>query len=258
MSNPRITANYLVLGNWKMNLDQQGALSLAKHVASQAASHVQVGVCPAFPHLIPVSDAIGGSALLLGAQDCHANTEGAFTGSVSGPMLVDAGCSFTLIGHSERRVGLGERDADVRQKATSAVALGLHAVICVGELLAERDGGNYKTRLADQLLASLPESTSRETVSIAYEPIWAIGTGRAASASDIAEAHTHLKAILRDTLNDDALPRILYGGSVKANNALEILSLPVVDGVLVGGASLDPSQFAGIIQAASQAALKKV
>lgn len=256
-----VTAALLVLGNWKMHLTQQASLSLAKQVAgevgSEAAGVVQVGICPAFPYLLPVADALMGSPVLLGAQDCHFKPEGAFTGCVSVNMLADVGCAFTLVGHSERRAGQAERDADVRAKALTAISQGLHAVICIGETAAERDDGSFKDVLTRQLLASLPENTSRDMVSIAYEPIWAIGTGRTPSAEDISSVHTHLQAVLSDMV-DGPLPRILYGGSVKPNNALEILSLPVVDGVLVGGASIDPSQFANIIQAATQAALKKV
>lgn len=250
-----ITADTLILGNWKMHLSRQTGVGLARQVADatkNAGAKVQVGICPPAPYLLPVGEAIQNTNVLLGAQDCHYKAEGAYTGDVSAPMLRDAGCHFTLTGHSERRKFHHETDAEIFEKTAAAIAGGLHAVICVGETDAEREAGDYLQLIETQIRKALPESGNRGNVTIAYEPVWAIGTGKTASTDDIEEVHSHIQSVLRRLCGDE-MPRVLYGGSVKANNALEILSLPMVDGVLVGGASLDAAAFAEIINAATNA-----
>lgn len=241
---------FLILGNWKMHLTQQAAAELAAAIAAQPqAAEVTAAIFPPFTALHSAAQAVKGSAVLLGGQDCHGKDEGAFTGNVSAPMLRDAGCGLVIVGHSERRAQ-GETSAQVQEKAEAALRHGLHAIVCIGESAALREQGGYLEFLTRQLHESLPETAARDKLSIAYEPIWAIGTGKTATAENIREVHEHIRQEL-GTLNGEK-PRILYGGSVKANNALEILSLPVVDGVLVGGASLDASAFSAILEAAAQ------
>lgn len=241
----------LILGNWKMHLTQAAARQLAEAIARLPLSAAStVALFPPFTALHAVGEAISGSAVKLGGQDCHDKDAGAFTGNISAPMLSDAGCELVITGHSERRAQ-GEQSAWIKQKAEAAVRNGLHAVVCVGESAATREEGAHLAFLSAQLQESLPDAASYDSVSIAYEPIWAIGTGKTATVEDISEVHSHLSA-LATPLFGGKKPRILYGGSVKANNALEILSLPVVDGVLVGGASLDASEFSAIIEAATQ------
>lgn len=249
-----VTAEILVLGNWKMHLTDAEGVTLAQSVAETASglgAGVQVGISPPFPYLQSIGETISGSGVLLGGQDCHYQSQGAYTGDVSAPMLVDCGCDFTLVGHSERRQHHHEDNGIVFDKACAAIEQGLHTVICVGETLKQREDGSYLSLIGEQIEKALPERANRQTVSIAYEPVWAIGTGKTAGTEDIIEVHAHIRSVLGRLLGED-LPRVLYGGSVKAENALEILSLPVVDGVLVGGASLKAGAFAEIIRAASQ------
>lgn len=249
---------YLVLGNWKMNGDVNSATALAAAVAanSQPAEEigVSVGIAPSYLHLTSARQVVFGDEILLGAQDSRAQDSGAFTGDVSAAMLKDAGCNFVISGHSERRMWHGERNEHVKQKADGTLRQGMHAVICVGESKAEREVGQQLQVVETQLRGSLPAQLNRDSVSIAYEPVWAIGSGQAASLQDIQQMHSHIAGVLQQLTGGAAAPRILYGGSVNANNALDILSLPVVDGVLVGGASLDADAFQSIIRAAAQAA----
>lgn len=252
-----VKGTYLVLGNWKMHLTRDAARHLARRIASANAAGVDVGLAPAFVHIQSVREAIAGSEVLLGAQTCHAQPEGAFTGEVSAPMLADMGCAFVILGHSERRQMMHESDAAVKAKAEAALAQGLHVVLCVGETLGQRESGAYREVIEGQLHASLPDAFDRDRLTVSYEPIWAIGTGRTASLDDISAMHAHIGEVLASRQGGGALPRVLYGGSVKANNALDILSLPVVDGVLVGGASLDADAFTTIIGAAGASAQKR-
>lgn len=254
------TGQLLILGNWKMHLTQQAAGQLAATVAAlKVERRVVVGVAPAFVHLPIVADMLIGSDIWLGAQTCHEQPEGAFTGDVGAPMLADMGCRFVIAGHSERRQFHHETSVQVRRKAEAAIKNGLHAVVCVGETPEQRESGTYLNVIEKQLRESLPIA-GRDKLTVSYEPVWAIGTGKTATSADIEEVHRHIRTVLHDlTLRHAALgnaevPRVLYGGSVKANNALDILTLPVVDGVLVGGASLDPSAFAAIIKAAEASA----
>ena len=237
--------NALIVGNWKMNGTAASAAALAGSLASRLTKprRFDMLICPPAPLLAAARSAIGAAPLALGAQDCHAQPQGAHTGDVSVPMLVDAGCSHVIVGHSERRSGHGEGDSLVRAKAASAQAGGLVPVICVGETLEQRDAGANVGAVTGQLAGSLPDGSSTATAIIAYEPVWAIGTGRTPAMDDVAEVHAAIRGALRDSVPDPHLVRILYGGSVTPRNARDILSLDDVDGALVGGASLAADQF---------------
>ena len=233
----------LVAGNWKMNGLRADGVALASAVGAAARrSHAcDLLVCPPFTLLAAVGEALAGSAVALGGQDCHTAASGAFTGCISAEMLQDAGCTHVIVGHSERRHGLGENDADVRAKALAAWRAGLVAILCVGETRAEREAGRAVAR---QLAGSVPEGAAADRLVVAYEPVWAIGTGLTPTAADIARMHAEIRSRLA------ADTRILYGGSVSPRNAAEILALADVDGALVGGASLKAEDFWAIAQAA--------
>jgi len=236
----------LIVGNWKMN----GSLSEAEARATAlvaARVPAKLVVCPPFVHIPAVAALLSGSQVGLGAQDCHYEGKGAFTGDISAPMLSELGCRFVIVGHSERRHGLGEQDATIQKKALAASDEGLTAIICVGETLEQREAKQELVVVTAQLKASLPEG-KRDYV-VAYEPVWAIGTGRNASAADVAAMHAHIRAAVAE-LRAGANVSILYGGSVKPNNAAELLALKDVDGLLVGGASLSAEDFIKIAQAA--------
>lgn len=236
-----------IIGNWKMNGDY--ALALQTIAALRAAgpmANVATVICPPFPLLHAFADLLGMSHVWLGAQDCSAAAPGARTGDVSAQMLVEQRCRYVILGHSERRKYHAETDADVAAKITAAQAAGLIPVICVGETLAERESQQAETVVTCQVGAALQHLTG-DTI-IAYEPVWAIGTGQTPTASDIAGMHDVIRtAAARLGM---AKPRILYGGSVKPDNAAGILALPGVDGVLLGGASLAPDQFIAIAKQA--------
>lgn len=244
----------MIAGNWKMN-GLQAARAQARAVNAElngAAATVDVAVCPPFTLIADVARDLGDSAILVGGQDCHGAQTGAFTGCISAEMLSDAGAQVVIIGHSERRA-MGETDADIAAKTAAANRAGLLPILCVGEEWAVREAGEAEQVVRAQLMASLPgvETLSEETrarICIAYEPIWAIGSGRTPTPDDIARMH----AALGDALNGAGLPdsRLLYGGSVKPANAAEILAVPGVDGVLVGGACLAAESFTAIIQSA--------
>jgi triosephosphate isomerase len=237
-----------VFGNWKMHGLRAEARALAGAVADHSGARTgTLGVFPPFTALAEVADAVAGRGIVVGGQDCHAEAKGAFTGSISAPMLADAGAGAVIVGHSERRHGLGETDSMVRAKAAAGLASGLLVVLCVGETEAERLAGRTIEVLERQLDGSWPEGGSAERVIVAYEPVWAIGTGRTATSADIAEGHARIGQKLAAFGAGDV--PILYGGSVKAENAGEILSVPGVAGALVGGASLDAAGFWAIYQA---------
>jgi len=242
----------LVAGNWKMNGLREEGVALAGALASRAKTPAaaDILICPPATLLSACADVLAGSAVALGAQDCHAQPKGAFTGDISAKMLTDAGCSHVILGHSERRALHGETSAQVCAKAKAALGAGLVAIICVGETEAQSDAGEGPAVVAEQLQGSVPVDGTAETIIIAYEPVWAIGTGRTPSLADIDRMHAHIRTVLSGILNDGAAVRILYGGSVKASNAAEILARPVVDGALVGGASLVADEFWAIVQAA--------
>jgi len=242
----------LIAGNWKMNLlrGEAGALArgLLEALGSGTAPAAEVALCPPFTALGVVGEAIKGSAIALGAQDCHEKASGAFTGSVSAPMLKDAGCRYVILGHSERRHGLGETDALVRGKIESAWAAGLTPILCLGETAAERDAGQTLSVVSRQLAGSLPPGD--KLLVVAYEPVWAIGTGRVPTEADIAAVHRDLRAGLIKARRDGGTIPILYGGSAKPDNAKALLGVDEVGGLLVGGASLDAKGFAAMARAA--------
>jgi triosephosphate isomerase len=234
----------LVAGNWKMNgLRADGmalAGDLARRMRSAAAGERLVCdllLCPPATLLGRVGEALAGSGIALGGQDCHAAPKGAFTGDISAEMLADAGCSHVILGHSERRQGHGETDADVSAKLAAARRAGLVAIVCVGETQAQRRAGDEVAVVAGQLAGSIPDGDGGDGLVVAYEPVWAIGTGLSATLADIEAMHAAIRARLAPQT------RILYGGSVNPTNAAAILGLADVDGALVGGASLDADAF---------------
>ena len=243
----------LIAGNWKMNCLKADGVALARELgirfAEAGEAPFDMLVCPPFSIISTVGEAIAGSGLMLGAQDCHPQTKGAHTGDVSAEMLKDLGCSHVIVGHSERRTNHGEIDLVVAEKATAAHRAGLVAVICIGETEAERDAGDALNVCSRQIAGSVPDGATAENMVIAYEPVWAIGTGRTPTSEDVAEVHAHIRAELSRKVASADDVRILYGGSVKGSNADELLSIPNVDGALVGGASLKADEFWAIGQA---------
>jgi triosephosphate isomerase (TIM) len=235
----------LVAGNWKMNGLRADGVALARGIAERAHEprRCELLVCPPATLLIAVGEVLAGSGVALGGQDCHPEPKGAFTGDISAEMLKDAGCSHVIVGHCERRHACGETDADVRAKALAAWRAGLIAIVCVGETRAERETNRAAAVVAGQLAGSLPDGAAAGNLIVAYEPVWAIGTGLTPTLTDIAEIHAVVRARI------PAGTRILYGGSVNPKNAGEILALGEVDGALVGGASLKAEDFWAIAQA---------
>ena len=247
-----------VAGNWKMHTMAATARALASAVVQglEAEGRVTVAVCPPYPYLALVGDVLRGSPVALGAQNLYPEREGAFTGEVSPAMVTDIGCKYVILGHSERRhkPELAESDAFINRKIHAALAAGLHAILCLGETLEEREAGRTETVLEARLAGSLagldPSRLAR--VVLAYEPVWAIGTGRNATPDQAQQAHAYLRRRVRETFGNEAAAAIpiQYGGSVKPDNAASLLRQPDVDGVLVGGASLNADQFLAIIRAA--------
>ncbi len=240
----------LIAGNWKMNGLHADGVALASGIAEKLKAAGTVAfdllVCPPATLIWPVAAAVKGSGLAVGGQDCHAKTSGAHTGDISPAMLVDAGCSHVIVGHSERRQDHKEPDALIADKAAAAHAAGLVAIICVGETLEQREAGQAGAVVASQLAGSIPPGSTAVNTVIAYEPVWAIGTGRTATPADVAEIHALIRQDLLKRLADGARVRILYGGSVKPSNAGELMAVADVDGALVGGASLKVEDFWGI------------
>jgi triosephosphate isomerase len=250
-------AKPFVLGNWKMNGLREDGEALASGLIERHRRRDRagtMGICPPATLLAPISALLSRSAILLGGQDCAPEPDGAHTGDISAPMLVDLGCRLVIVGHSERRHGHGEDDRLVRAKAAAGHAAGLVVVLCIGETEAERDAGAALDVLDRQLEGSLPDGASAENLMIAYEPVWAIGTGRTASVEDIETVHAHLRERIGALVEHGDQTRLLYGGSVKPANAGEIMAIAHVDGVLVGGASLDADQFDAIYSAGQSAA----
>ena len=239
----------LIAGNWKMNGLTQEAASLAAALRAGADGlGCDLLVCPPFTQIAMVSDILGGTAVAVGGQDCAAEAAGAHTGDISAAMLVDAGCSAVILGHSERRGDRGETDAMVRAKAVAAAQAGLLAIVCVGETEAERDAGREIEVVGRQIAESLPDGFAGV---VAYEPIWAIGTGKTPTEADVGAVHAHIRAALVARLGvAGAGLRILYGGSVKPENAAGLLAVAEVGGALVGGASLQAASFLAIARAA--------
>lgn len=244
----------LAAGNWKMN---GGAASLAE-VRNLIAAHPVPGcemlLCPPATLVAAMAGIAAGSALRVGGQDCHVAASGAHTGDISAAMLADAGAGYVIVGHSERRADHGEGDALVKAKAEAGIAAGLVAIVCIGETEAQRDAGATLEVIGAQLDGSLPDSATAGAVVIAYEPVWAIGTGRTPTLDEIAAVHGFLRARLAGRMADAGGVRLLYGGSVKPSNAAEIFALTDVDGALVGGASLKAADFGAIVAALSASA----
>lgn len=242
----------LIAGNWKMNGLLADGAALAKEVATEVKKlgkpECEFLVCPPFTLLTTVKKALRGSKVALGAQDCHMAEKGAHTGDISPVMLKDCGCSYVIVGHSERRANHHESNELICQKAEAAYKAGLKAVICIGETEAERDAGKTIDVCTKQIMGSVPDSATAVNTVIAYEPVWAIGTGKTPTAADVEEVHAAIRKVVAKKLGKATANkmRLLYGGSVKPSNAAELLSLPDVDGGLIGGASLKASDFMGI------------
>ncbi|PRD38808.1 UNVERIFIED_CONTAM: tpiA [Trichonephila clavipes] len=244
----------LAAGNWKMNGTAADLAEVAALTAAHPAPGCEMLLCPPATLIDRMARAAHGTALRIGGQDCHARATGAHTGDVSAPMLAEAGASYVILGHSERRADHGETDAQVRAKAEAAWATGLVAVICVGETEAERDAGQALAVVGRQVEGSVPDGATAENLVIAYEPVWAIGTGRTPTLHEIAEVHRFLRAELVSRFGAAAKGvRLLYGGSVKPSNAAEIFATAEVNGALVGGASLKAADFGAIVAALSAA-----
>ena len=242
----------LVAGNWKMNgltASLAEAEAVRAHVAENGPLPVDVMICPPATLVTALSGAASGSALLVGGQDCHVAESGAHTGDVAAEMLADAGAAAVIVGHSERRSDHGETDALVRAKAEAAHRAGLTAIVCVGETEAERTAGETLAVVGSQLRGSVPATAKGSATVIAYEPVWAIGTGLTPTVDDVAEVHAMVRSELEALLGAEqaAAMRVLYGGSVKPTNAAELMAVANVDGALVGGASLKADDFIGIV-----------
>jgi triosephosphate isomerase (TIM) len=240
----------LVAGNWKMNGVRKSlaeAASICKAVAAGGAGKAEIVVCPPATLLMAVTAICEGTKVGVGGQDCHAEASGAFTGDISAEMLKDAGATYVILGHSERRAGHHETNEIVRAKAKAALRAGLMAIICVGETRAEREAGDAFSIVGAQLAGSVPENSPPGQIIIAYEPVWAIGTGLTPAPQDIAEMHGFIRERANQHLpGQGASMRILYGGSVSPANAAKLLSAEDVDGALVGGASLHSAEFMAI------------
>ena len=241
----------LAAGNWKMNGTRASLSELREIVAGAAGAGCEVAICPPATLIRVAVDAVAGTAVAIGGQDCHAAAKGAHTGDIAAEMIADAGGKTGIVGHSERRTDHGETDEQARAKAEAAWRAGLTAILCIGETEAERRGGRTEAVLSRQIDGSVPLGANAGKLVIAYEPVWAIGTGLTPSNDDIVAAHAHIRARLAGRFGQeqaDAM-RILYGGSVKPDNARTIMALPGVDGALVGGASLKAADFLTIVAA---------
>ena len=245
-----------IAGNWKMNLNRKEALALAKGLVAEIGSvrQVDLAVCPPFVYLEAVGGAIAGSTLTLGGQNLYFQPPGAYTGEVAGAMLKDVGCTYVIVGHSERRHVLAETDGLVSAKVRAALGCGLRPILCVGELLEEREAGKTEAVVRRQVEAGLTDVPAADLgrVTIAYEPVWAIGTGRNATPEQATEVHTFIREVITGLYSKGAAQGLIvqYGGSVKPENAEELLAEEEIDGALVGGASLKVDSFVGIVRAA--------
>lgn len=240
----------LAAGNWKMNGLSASLAEIDALIAAHPAPTCEVLICPPATLLSRLTERTSGTAVQTGAQDCHAQPSGAHTGDISAEMIADAGGAFVIVGHSERRADHGEDNATVRAKAEAAWRAGLTAVICIGETLAEREAGDTLAVVASQLDGSVPDGATASNTVVAYEPVWAIGTGKVPTLAEIGEVHDDIRSRLTGRFGAEAKDmRLLYGGSVKPSNASEIFAVSNVDGALVGGASLKAEDFGGIIAA---------
>ncbi len=249
----------LVAGNWKMNGLRADGLALAREVAHRTLAASRAGaqeplpcdilICPPATLLPLMAEEIEGSGVMLGGQDCHYKASGAHTGDICASMLKDAGCTHVILGHSERRTDHKEASELVRMKAAAAQEMGLVSVVCIGESASERDAGQTIAIVESQLVGSLPEGISPSELIVAYEPVWAIGTGRTPTVQEVETVHGRIRAALKDAIKGGEGVRIIYGGSVKPSNARELMQAKDVDGALVGGASLVASDFWEIVRA---------
>jgi triosephosphate isomerase len=246
----------IIAGNWKMNLNQEDSVQLVKAIAGATLDldDVDVLVAPTFTNLRAVREAIGEDPVLLAGQNMHPEPDGAYTGEISGTMLLDVGCTHVILGHSERRSLFHESDEFIDRKAKAAVTLGLIPIVCIGETLAQREAGKTMDVLKDQMEGSLKNFRERgampHSTLLAYEPVWAIGTGKTATPEQAQEAHGFIRRWLQEVFDEETAHavRILYGGSVKPDNAAELMAQPDMDGALVGGASLKAESFVPIIR----------
>ena len=237
----------LAAGNWKMNGDKSSLAEIRAMVAGLGAVSCDLAICPPATLIAAAAEAVDGSALMIGGQDCHAAPAGPHTGDISAEMIADAGGRLVIVGHSERRTDHGEADGVVHTKARAAWRAGLIAIVCIGETEAERLAGTTTAVLDRQITGSVPRGASATNLVVAYEPVWAIGTGVTPSSDDIRLAHAHIRSRLAERFGEEANAiRILYGGSVKPSNAETIMALDGVDGALVGGASLKAADFLAI------------
>ena len=244
----------LAAGNWKMNGTSADLAQIEALIAAHSAPSVDMLICTPATLISRAAQIAAGSALAIGGEDCHQNEKGAHTGDISAAMLQDAGATHVITGHSERRADHGEDDALVRAKTSAGIAAGLIGVVCIGETLDEREAGKTLEVVGEQLLGSTPDEATGANTVIAYEPVWAIGTGKVPTLDQIAEVHAFIRAELVKRFGDAGNAfRVLYGGSVKPSNAAEIFAVEDVDGALVGGASLKAEDFGGIIAALEQA-----
>ncbi len=240
----------IAAGNWKMHGLKASVDELKQLISLTNGATCEIILCPPATLIEEMVDVSGDSGIRIGGQDCHWSEKGAYTGEISAEMLADVGASCVILGHSERRSLHHESSELVKTKVEAAWRAGLTAIICVGETEAERDAGDTLTIIGDQLAASVPDGATADNTIIAYEPVWAIGTGRTPSLSEITEVHDFINAQLATRFADGDDMRILYGGSVKPSNAAEIFAISNVDGGLVGGASLSATDFSGIVKAA--------
>lgn len=244
----------LIAGNWKMNTLREGAVKLAGSLVDLCGKEGDPGtdllICPPAVMLHTIAATLMGSPVALGAQDCHPDDFGAHTGDINAAMIADSGCSHVIVGHSERRTDHGETDELVRAKAAAALGQGMTTIICVGETLEQRDAGETLAVVSQQVSGSVPDGATAANTVIAYEPVWAIGTGRTPTIEQVAEVHDHLRAILTGKIDDAGSVRLLYGGSMNPGNAKELLAVDNVNGGLIGGASLKPDDFWAICRSA--------
>ena len=243
----------IIAGNWKMNAGGADGSALAREIvealSENVANKATIILCPPFINISSVISDVAGSIVAVGGQDCSEHDEGAYTGQISAGMLKEAKCEYVILGHSERRQYQNEGDDLISRKAVAGHNHGLITIICVGETEEEREAGKEQDVVAAQLKGAVPDCATAQNTIIAYEPVWAIGTGKTASADDVKDMHAFIHQELKNRFKDGAEIAILYGGSVKPGNAQELLSIEHVDGALVGGASLKADQFLGIIDA---------
>jgi len=247
----------MIAGNWKMNGlktdSRKLASGLARRMKKLKKPAFEMVICPPFPLIGLAGEAIKGSGVKLGAQNCHTAVSGAHTGDTSPELLKNMGCKYVIVGHSERRSDHGEKDADVKAKAEAAITAGMGAIVCIGETLKQRESGRAMSVNRKQLQGSLPEGANAKNTVIAYEPVWAIGTGKVATPEQAQDIHAVIRTELVKLIGDTEAQkmRILYGGSMKPGNASELLALPDVDGGLIGGAALNADDFWAIAEAAT-------